>query len=227
MLSGEIFTALLTSTLTVMAWSMLYRENFAYRLIEDIMLGVGAGYSAYVTVRTIYLRFSAMWLRGDWAYYVIPLVLGFMVYTRLSRKYFWMSRYTLALIAGAGTGVALSGAVFGNIIDYAIRPLARPWNWADPLGVFNGVVIAVGTITSLIYFTFTIGGGRKPVQSTMTVGRYFLMMAFGTTVGAAVFSNSAFIYDRMQGMLLVPYAWIPVPIAGILIVIDIILRRKK
>jgi hypothetical protein len=132
----------------------------------------------------------------------------------------------MAWIAGVGSGVALSGAIFGNIIDYAIRPLAKPWNWTDLFSVFNSFIIAIGTISTLAYFTFTLTI-KKPLQTAMKIGRYFLMFSFGTTVGAAVFSNSAFLYERVQYLLLTPYAWIPLPIAALLILIDIMLRKKK
>jgi len=205
-------------TLCMMAWSIMYRENFWYRIAEDLTIGVMGGYvMARLTLSTFDNYVSPM-LSGE-IINIIPIVLGIMMWTQLTKDYRWLARTPLSFITGIGAAIAMKGAIYGNIL-VPIASMATP-----PTGsMIDHIVAAIATITTVAFFFFTIKpvGPLKYVSKT---GRVLMMIGFGSVAGSSVLSNTTFLYDRAQWFVNTPYAWIPLVLATAIVVIDSI--RKK
>jgi hypothetical protein len=218
---ADIVTTMILGTLAVMAWSILYRETFWYRIAEDLTVGVMGGYLMARVALNTYEDFITPLLGGE-LINIIPIVLGVLIWTQLSQNYRWAARTPLSYITGIGSAIALKGAVYGNIL-VPIQKMATPPG-GNPFVITNHIIAAIATITAVMYFFFTIRP-VGPLATTSRIGRVLMMVGFGSVAGSSVISNTTFLYNRAQWFVTTPYAWIPLLIAGILVLIDIIRRR--
>lgn len=209
---------MIIGSLAMMAWSILYKENFFYRIAEDLTIGVMGGYiMASLTTNTFNGYISPL-LKGE-LINIIPIVLGLMMWTQLTKNYRWVARTPLSFITGIGSAIAMKGAIYGNIL-VPIMSMATP-----PTGsMIDHLVAALATITTVAFFFFTIKpvGALKYVSKT---GRILMMVGFGSVAGSSVLSNTTFLYNRAQWFVQTPYAWVPFVIAVALILVDFIRKR--
>lgn len=213
-----IETALIMGTLGALAWSIMYKLNIGYRFAEDLTIGVMGGYVLYSISNNTVVNFITPLINGDLTN-IIPITIGVVLWGQLLRpSQRWIARAPLAFITGVGSAVALKGAVYGNILTY-IQSMATPPGY-NPYVLFNHIIAGLATITSVTYFFFTVKhtGALKPVTN---LGRLFMMVGFGSIAGSSVLSNTTFIYNRAQWFVTTPYAWVPLILVGMAIVVDI------
>jgi hypothetical protein len=198
---------LMWATAFVMAWSLLYRENFAFRVAENLTIGLFLGFTVYTGLGVIWSRviqapgdFAAGSISGVALVSVyISFFLGMLTWTRLYEPTQWLARWPLAVLTGLGTGIAVRGAVEAQIVEQLVMP-----NWAAGGGdTINAILIAIGTLSVLSYFLFT-QKQEGPLFVSALVGRIFMMVAFGTMLGLFVMSNIAFAVGQMQTLMAWP-----------------------
>ncbi len=210
--------------LGVMAWSIMYKINVGYRIAEDLTVGVMGGYVLYSITDNTMSNFITPLIKGD-LMNIVPVFLGVLLWGQLLKPSSrWIARPSLAFITGIGAAIALKGAVYGNIL-VPIQAMSTPPG-TDPWTVINHVIAAIATITSMTYFFFTVQhkGALKPVAS---IGRIIMMVGFGSIAGSSVLSNTTFLYNRAQWFIKTPYAWIPLTLAGMAIIVDIVRTKSS
>lgn len=219
-----IQTALIMGTLCALAWSIMYKLNIGYRFAEDLTVGVMGGYVLYSVSSNTVSNFITPLINGD-LLNIIPIIICVVLWGQLLKpSQRWIARSSLAFITGVGSAVALKGAVYGNILTY-IQSMSTPPGY-NPYVFINHLIAGLATITSVIYFFFTVKhtGVLKPVTK---LGRLFMMVGFGSIAGSSVLSNTTFIYNRAQWFVFTPYAWVPLALVGMAIVVDIFRSQKK
>ncbi len=219
-------TALIMGTLCALAWSIMYKLNIGYRLAEDLTVGVMGGYILYSISDNTVSNFITPLMKGD-LLNLVPIAIGVILWGQLLKpSQRWVARAPLAFITGIGSAVALKGAVYGNILTY-IQSMATP-PASGTLPYFNHIIAGLATITSVIYFFFTVEhkGALLPVTR---LGRFFMMVAFGSVAGSSVLSNITFIFNRTQWFVTTPWAWVPLAIVAMAIVVDLVrsMGRKQ
>jgi len=219
-------TALIMGTLCALAWSIMYKLNIGYRFAEDLTVGVMGGYILYSISDNTVSNFINPLIKGDMLS-LAPIIIGVILWGQLLKpSQRWVARAPLAFITGVGSAVALKGAVYGNILTY-IQSMATPPGY-DPYTLFNFIIAGLATITSVVYFFFTVEhkGALLPVTK---LGRFFMMVAFGSVAGSSVLSNITFIFNRTQWFVVTPWAWVPLAIVAMAIVVDLVRTggRKK
>lgn len=214
----DIFTTMIMGTLCMMAWSIMYKENFWYRIAEDLTIGVMGGYVMSTLTLNTFNNYVSPMLSGEFIN-IIPILLGIMMWTQLTKDYRWMARTPLSFITGIGAAIALKGAIYGNILVPIISMATPPTT-----GMLDHIIAAIATITTIAFFFFTIKpvGPLKYVSKT---GRILMMIGFGSVAGSSVLSNTTFLYNRAQWFVQTPYAWIPFVIATAIILVDFIRKR--
>ena len=229
-LLGNIVGALVT----IMGFSFLYRQNMFYRIMEHIFVGIALGYSLSIAAGNIERIGLTPLAKGSYDL-VIPIFLGILLFAGLSKRHSRVRAISTAVLAGIGTGLVLRGIVGGQIIGQIVGLAAL--TRGDLRTVFGGAVVFVATFTTLTYFLFTRPTGgimaaiQRPLGRINQIGRYFIMVGLGATLGSTVLSNSSFIVERIQFLLLtrsLEYVVFPaVVISAILIWRDIGQTRKK
>jgi hypothetical protein len=203
---ADYLVPLMWATAFVMAWSLLYRENFAFRVAENLTIGLFLGFTVYTGLTVIWSRvimsfsdYSAGTITGTALIMVIiATILGILTWARLYEPTMWISRWPLAVLTGLGTAVAVTGAVEAQIV----KNLAMPDWTAGGLDTINAIIITVGVLSTLSYFLFT-QKQEGPLYVSSFIGRVTMMIAFGTMLGLFLMSNIAF----ATGQIIALMAW--------------------
>lgn len=201
----------LYSILTLFTFSFLYKDNPLYKIAEHLVVGVSAGYMVIILYYNG-LRpnlFNHLFVDDTWIpdyselWYVIPLVLGLMMYFRFSRKLSWISRYPIAFYMGIATGLAIPLEMKNRVIQQIYGTTVKlgfdmsvSGFLGVPQGIWDGLIVLL-TMASLIYFFFSkehkglFGGMAK-------IGIYTLMIGFGASFGYTVMARISLFINRVQ-----------------------------
>lgn len=162
--------------------SSLIKDNYFFRWSSSLTVGFAIAYGLIGRIQ--YLQSSLIVPLVTKGQYIllIPLILGFLAYSRLSKKYAWLSRYALSLMLGIGMGVTIVGMLRAQIIDQVGYTISDIVGSTTPLGYFNGILILIGTASTIAYFLFT--REQKGAFGTFTrVGRVFMMVSIAIVFG--------------------------------------------
>jgi hypothetical protein len=210
---------IILAVLALMAWSILYKQNPFYRIAESLIVGLTLAFVMYTGIDLLTKRVFIPWSQGDIVNPVtIAAILGFLTWTRFGGKSInWLSRWPLALLAGIGTGLAVKGAVGSQILRQLETPNLLS---GDIVANVNNILIILGTITTLSYFTFSYRH-QGVLGYSSRLGRIFMMLAFGTMLGGFVMTAMGYLIGNMFTLTQPPAAYIMLAGLGI-IVIDFI-----
>lgn len=192
--------------LTLLVFSYLLGDNFLYRIGVHILVGVAAATITIVAVESVIIpwiddtilaeqgeRSSAL-MTAVRVVGTIPFLIGALLLFKTSARLAPVGNLGLAFIIGTGTAVALVGAVAGSIV-----PLSK--EAGETLGdeAVDGIVILIGTITTLLYFQYIAveRSGEvqraRPLKPLSMIGQFFIVLTLGALyAGAIITSQSIF-----------------------------------
>ena len=127
--------------------------------------------------------------------YLIPFILGIFMLLRLIPKVSWLARWAIAYIVGMAAGLRFYGYLNSDII-VQIQATAIDFT-SDWFGVFNGLILFIGTLTGLIYFFFS-KEHKGSIGTLSKIGIYFLMIKFGASFGYAVMGRISLLIGRID-----------------------------
>ncbi len=184
---------------TIAILSFLYKDNPFYRLAEHIFAGLSAGYYVGLIWKSVIIQ--QLWdpmTRADsprW-WLIIPGLLGVLMFARLSSKYSWISRISLAFVLGNTAGVYLISQLHGLVLPQ-VQSSMRPLLSADGFSAtLMSAVVLVGVISTLIYFYFS-KEHTGALGATAKVGIWFIMIAFGAHFGYTVMGRVSLLIGRV------------------------------
>ena len=241
--TGRISTAVLgnwvAALLTLSIFSFLYKDNPVYKFAEHIFIGISAGY--FVALEywnvfvpnlwnplmegfrnagfTVFFRLGAVPIglpTFPGMELLIPFALGILLFMRFFPRAAWLSRWSIAAMIGSYAGLAIIGALQGDLIAQ-IRANMIPFyvseSWAG-LGSATGggdiffallealrnPLIVIGLLATLVYFFFSREhkGGLGVVSR---IGIWFLMISFGASFGYTVMSRVSLLIGRLYFLL--------------------------
>ena len=215
----------LAALLTLFVFSFLYKDNPLYKFAEHLFVGVSAGYYIVLNVWTVVI--PNLWdplvrtfsghdpvthaavvqaggpfagALGDYrGWFLLPALLGLLLFTRLVKQIDWMSRWSLAIIIGVFAGLKTTGFAQGDLVaqvQASLQPLLTGHFWSS----FNAIVFTVGLLTSLLFFFYS----REHKGSLAVMARtgvMFLMVSFGAGYGYTVMSRLSLLIGRFQFLL--------------------------
>ncbi|MCS7364160.1 MAG: hypothetical protein NDF54_01820 [archaeon GB-1867-035] len=222
----ELVSSLIAAALTLMIYSLLYRENILYRIAEHTFVGIAAGYGVAYAIKNIMDQGISRISAGNY-WFIIPIIFGIMLFFRFTTRYAWVSRYAMAVMVGVGTGVSVRALIEAQIVRQIKASTISLYG--GPFTLIDNAIIVIGFICSFLYFFFTdISAIRKPMSYIAKVGRYVLMFTFGGAFGGTVLSRMTLFTGRMRFLLSYPaYYMIPVfiVILGAMIYYD--MKKKE
>ena len=200
------FGTILAAGLTLALYSFLYRDNPLFKLAEHLYVGVVAAYELaqvwYQNILTDVLNplFRAAEDGGPRWIVLLPTMFGLFLFTRLIGWGTWLSRLSFAFIVGLGAGLAIPRRIASFVLQQ-IEPSIRPL-WTDSIGweTLDTVVILVGVVSVLVYFSFSIEH-TGVVGRVSTVGIWFLMISFGASFGYTVMARLSLLIGRVNFLL--------------------------
>jgi len=208
----DLLTGGISFLLTLMVLSYLIGDNPAFRVAVYIFIGVSAGYAAAVAWhQVLYPRLIIPLLSGNLSVRlltVVPLALGLLLLFKLSPKTTHLGTISMAFLVGVGAAVAIGGALMGTIFPQVTASM-NAFNlsgvgqlWLERLS--EGVVMLVGTISTLVYFHFgakatTSGPQRsKLVNALSWIGQIFIAITFGVLFSGVFMAAMTALIERLN-----------------------------
>ncbi|MBU0984272.1 MAG: hypothetical protein KKA42_10415 [candidate division Zixibacteria bacterium] len=215
------FTTFLWTTfaafVTLATFSFLYKDNPFYKIAEHLVVGVSAGYFVIILwhnglVTNLFQKLAdgdwyVLWLNSDEWWYIIPAILGMLMWTRFSQKWGWISRWPMSLYIGIATGIAIPLEMSNRVNKQLYAMMVKiEWdgffglsgfNLLDTMSGLSQLIVFVGAVSALIYFFFSkahtgvFGGVAK-------FGIWILMIGFGSSFGFTVMARISLFIQRLQ-----------------------------
>ncbi|MGR3311457.1 MAG: hypothetical protein ACUZ77_11885 [Candidatus Brocadiales bacterium] len=208
------FGIIVAACLTLAIYSFLYKDNPAFKIAENLFVGVALGYTIiivwyHVLKPEVYDNLIEPFFTAKAPKYslLIPTILGCLMLTRFSRKYSWLSRWAFAFVVGLGAGSIIPRIISALIIQQ-VKPTLRPvfvggeTMWAS----ISTLLILLGVISVLIYFYFSTEH-KGAVGTFSRIGIVFLMISFGASFGYTVMARMSLLIGRLQFLL---RDWLPI-----------------
>ena len=206
------------AALTIFIYSFLYRDNFFYKLAENLFVGVSAGYVGArlfndvvlkKLVRPLFLpepgHLPDYWL-------IIPSILSILILFKLSSgNYTWLARWPLSFVVGTGVGLMIVTYLVSNGLAQVAATINAFQGYADMDTFawgrcrFNSLLLGLGVVTGLIYFFFSKEHKGFIFGSCARLGIWFLMVSFGAAFGYTVMARISLLIGRLQFLL---YEWL-------------------
>jgi len=200
--------------LTILIFSYLLGDNPFFRLAIHIFIGVAAGYVAIVTVNNVLIpRLIIPLIQGTQGERLLSILLfipGLFLFFKVTplRK---LGNWAVAILVGIGAAAAVGGAITGTLFPQILGTI----NSVDPSAytittnrwdqAINGIIVVLGTVTTLIYFHF--GTQDSPGQSdkrlqiieyASIVGKIFLAITFGALYAGVFLTALAALVERLS-----------------------------
>jgi len=189
MTTAELLWNTLAAILTLCVFSFLIKDNPFYKFAERLVAGVAAGFWTMLLYHTNFHDKVVLTMQnGQWAY-IIPILLGIGMWTRFSKNYAWMSRFSIAFYMGISTGVSIPVFMYTNIFKQVSATMI-PFD-----GTVN-VLVIIGVLCSLFYFFFS-KAHTGTFGLVSRIGIYTLMIGFGAGFGMTVMGRVALLVQRV------------------------------
>jgi len=222
--------------LTLFVYSFLWKENPLSRAMEHLFIGLAA---AYITGYVYDAAMKVAVLTGGrlkdgnlvWA---LPIIIGFMYLFFFTKKYFWLYRFPVSIVAGIGAGLVIVGNIQSNFVAQVAATVKLPllgatssaWEWF-PL---DNIFILIGVITALSFFFFTFEH-TGPLGISARIGRYVMMAAFGSAYGFTVMARISLLIGRLRYLYETSeagfYAYYLIPVVIVLMLIVAYWERTR
>lgn len=183
---------------TFAVYSFLWKENRFFRAFQNLYVGLAAGYSLVVNFNNIKRQAWGPLTKGTDVWVIVPMILGILLFARLSKKYAWVARYPMAFLMGIGSALSMK-AIESDFVRQ-IQASLISWKGVGFAGVFNNLVLSLGTALALSYFFFTFKPNAVS-NYTARLGRWVLMLCFGAAFGSAVQGRLSLVIAQAQFML--------------------------
>lgn len=219
MILVEFINTILLVLLPLMVLTLIVGENPIYSLSERLLVGVTIGYALTLSIYTIIEKCWTPMIEGRFIY-IIPFVLGFLLYSQLSEKFSWLTRFPIAVMAGTNIGLIIRGKVVTDFVKQILSTTTLSLTTPDMFRNISNLILFIGTITSVSYFLFSSSYDTGPMTKVRKIGRYFLLIALGSSFGMTASYRQNALISRFSVILAPSYKWLTV---GTVIVLSLLL----
>ena len=190
----------LAALVTLMLFSILYKENPLYRIAEHLYVGASAAHGIITTWNnTIKPAITSMPTKGTW-WEIIPMAVGLLIYFNMYRPYAWIARIPMGFWIGYNAALVLSARQvipFLNQMTSAIKPLVAMKDGAFILTQsINNILFVSIVLGVLIYFFFTVEH-KGIFKYAANYGRLAIMIGFGASFGNTVMARISLLIGRL------------------------------
>ncbi len=199
--------------LSLMMLSYLWKPNIAFEVSESVYIGSSVANAIVVGLYFIYQK-GVLGVVGGNILYVIPLILGTLLYSRYTSQYKWLSKISLSVLVGLGVGLSMRGRLHALVINTVLYVMSL-----DLMNIGNLVFLASFiSVTTFFIFGQRISGHPIMRNGFIRLGRSFLMIAFGAKFGTVIWGRlSEFMGVTQQYTLSYPgYYWLPFVVLAII-----------
>jgi hypothetical protein len=193
------YGTLLALVLTLAIFSYIYKETVIFHLAEHIFLGLATGHGMVTAYK--YIRDNA-WtpmINGEITM-IVGFAFGILLLFFLKKETEWISRWPLALMTGAVLGLGVRAIISVSLVRQ-LSGTIQPFTTAlTTMSALDAILILIGTITSLAYFTFSYKH-EGVLGYIARVGRICIMLALGGYFGNTTMSRLTLLSGRIVFIL--------------------------
>jgi hypothetical protein len=174
-------------------WSLVVKENIAYRFVTNIYIGLSMGNFFVMAIKYLASNTFPKITSGAAIDLIIPVILGFLLWTTLYQPLGYLARWGTAIMLGAGTALSMQGQLASDLMTQLVATIKL-----DPTNI-NSILIWIMVIASMSYFIYTftqkhiLGEGYLP-----KFGRIILMTTFGARYANALMSRVGVGYPMLR-----------------------------
>lgn len=182
--------------LTLCIFSFLYRDNPFFKFAEHLFAGLMAGYYLGLYYDTVVYQQLVVGVtqQGKW-WWLVPGLIGILMFSRLTPRYSWLSRFGLAFSFGSTSGVFLLSELHGNVLGQLYGTVA-PQTVGGQVDLLLTTIVIVGLLTTLLYFYFS-HEHKGLLGISAGVGILFIMISFGAHFGYTVMGRISLLIGRV------------------------------
>jgi hypothetical protein len=224
MIDVATLSLLISTTLILAVYTILYRENPAFRVGEHLMVGATVGNAIVLAVFQIrdlaWRKLQIGLTKGDLSGigYIIPMILGVLLYFQFSSKYRYMARVSIALLLAVGISLSIRGLIFVNVIGQIRGALA-------PLTTIQNIAYLIGVVCALLYFVYE-RRASKLAGPLPKIGRYVIMLTMGAYFANTIMGRLSIVIGTLTSVFVAPALYL-IPIAFLIVAADALIRRKS
>lgn len=167
----SVIGGLIGTLFIITTMSMLWKDNVFFRFGQAAVMGASIAHYTFMNFQSVHNNAIKPILGGN-VLFIIPVVLGLLMYSRLSSDLAWLAKYPTSVLVGVGTGVMIAGSLRGQIIDQVKQTIL------DAFTGLNGILILIGVVTAFSFFIFT-KEHTGALGTSVKIGRVFLMISLG------------------------------------------------
>lgn len=220
----ETIGLILSLLLTLMVLSYIFGENPLFKLAEHIFVGVSVGYAVLVGWYLV-LSPALFQINPDESTFNLvtklpPAILAFLLVFKVRPNQTdtggALGSIALAFLGGVGAAVAIAGGLLGTLFPQTMAVAGLNLSAANPAYAdapafwlhnqfLSNIVIIIGTIGTLFYFTFTqrpqgfLSGIRSNFVSFWAgMGRWIVLITLGALFANTVSARVALLVSRIQ-----------------------------
>jgi hypothetical protein len=196
---------------TMLIFSYILGDNPLFRLASHIFIGVTAGYAAIITINNVLVpRLILPLFTGSSAERLLSLLIfipSLFLFAKITplRK---AGNWSVAILVGIGAASAIGGTITGTLFPQllgTINSFETPSASSSLFAILNGVLMILGTITTLVYFHF--GTGYMPGQTDQQlpfiqilgkIGHVFIAITLGVLFAGVYISALSALVERLS-----------------------------
>ena len=174
-------------------YDIFYQITTLFGSIDPILL-TKSGVAVDIHTETVQISYS----------FIVPLILGLLMLTRLIPKMSWLARYSIAYIVGVFAGLRAYNMVQSYILKqikgFTELALYDVNQELDIFLVLSNFILVVGTICALFYFFFSKQHDGF-MGKVSRVGIWTLMISFGGAFGYTVMARISLLIGRFDKLI--------------------------
>ena len=163
--------------------SYVYKENVFYRFGEYSFVSISLAVQAVSSYKSIIGTCITPMSVGRYVM-IIPFFLGLALFLRYYRKLAFIPRWSIALMTGVGSGLAIRGLIDTNFVQQII-PAIAPIPSLTPYEIALNTLVLFMTVSIIAYFLFLFEQ-RGILYPIARIGRWSMMIFFGATLGSTL-----------------------------------------
>jgi hypothetical protein len=195
MTTSQIILQGMAAFLTLCIFSFLYKDNPFYKFAERLVAGVATGYWTMLLFYTNFLDkvWTPIVVVHQWIY-IVPTFLGILMWMRFSKKFSWLSRYSIAFYIGISSGVSIPVSLYTYLFKQLEATIRTPIT-GSIVGL-NMFLIVICVLAALVYFFFSTAH-KGVFGAASKLGIYVIMIGFGAGFGLTVMGRIALLVQRV------------------------------
>jgi len=197
---GVTLLGALQFAVVLSVWSYLYKENIFSKTATTITIAISSIHAFQYNFSNAYDMAVAPLLGGDLVY-IIPIILGLLLFARLSNKYSWLASYSYSVSLGLGTGATLTTLFSANVAKLIVNTAQQPFIGTGIVDQLSGLLLFIGTLLALTYWIFT-KEATGLFGTGVRIGRWFLMISIGYLYAEDVVWSQSLFVAAMEMVLL-------------------------